>query len=305
MPTIAADGWALKIDGLVQQAARPSAWTTCAPARARRSPSRWSAPAIIGFPWLTGAVGNATWAGTPLAPILQEAGILDGGIEVVFFGSDSGEETVRDAKVTEQFARSMSVADAMDPNLLLCYEMNGAPLPVMHGAPVRLIAPGWYGVANVKWLERIQVLPTRYEGRFMGRDYVTMRTEQHGSDTVTRFTLVGHDLLKSAPAKVVRTNGQYRIVGAAWGPPVARVEVSVDGGAWQAATLDEGAGSPFAWTLWSLPWGPARHGRAHGHVAGDRRAGEHPAGDGRSDDREQADRTGRATGRSPAASRIA
>jgi DMSO/TMAO reductase YedYZ molybdopterin-dependent catalytic subunit len=132
--------------------------------------------------------------------------------------------------------------------------MNGAPLPVMHGAPLRLIAPGWYGIANVKWLERIQVLPTRYEGRFMGRDYVTMRTEQHGGDTVTRFTLVGHDLLKSAPAKVVRNNGQYRIIGAAWGPPVARVEVSVDGGPWQPATLDEGAGAPFAWTLWSLPW---------------------------------------------------
>jgi DMSO/TMAO reductase YedYZ molybdopterin-dependent catalytic subunit len=143
----------------------------------------------------------------------------------------------------------------MDPNLLLCYEMNGAPLPAMHGAPLRLIAPGWYGIANVKWLERIEVLPTRYAGRFMGRDYVTMRTERHGGDAVTRFTLVGHDRLKSAPAKVVRTGGEYRIMGAAWGPPVARVEVSVDGGAWQAATLGEGAGSPFAWTLWSLPWG--------------------------------------------------
>jgi DMSO/TMAO reductase YedYZ molybdopterin-dependent catalytic subunit len=159
------------------------------------------------------------------------------------------------AKVIEQFARSMSVADALDPNLILCYEMNGASLPPAHGAPVRLIAPGWYGVANVKWLERIRVLPTRYEGRFMGRDYVTMRTERHGSDTVTRFTLVGRDLLKSAPAKVARAGGQYRIVGAAWGQPVAWVEVSTDWGAWQAATLDKGAGSPFAWTLWSLPWG--------------------------------------------------
>jgi hypothetical protein len=132
--------------------------------------------------------------------------------------------------------------------------MNGAPLPPAHGFPVRLIAPGWYGVANVKWLERIQVLPTRYEGRLMGRDYVTMRTEQHGSDSVTRFTLVGYALLKSAPARVVRTGSNYRILGAAWGQPVAGVEVSVDGGAWQVATLDEGVGAPFAWTLWSLPW---------------------------------------------------
>lgn len=89
----------------------------------------------------------------------------------------------------------------------------------------------------------------------MGRDYVTMRKAQHGSDTVVRFTSVGHTLLKSAPAKVARAGGQYRIVGAAWGGPVARVEVSVDGGAWQAATLEEGVGDTFAWTLWSLDWG--------------------------------------------------
>ncbi len=254
VPTIAEQGWSLKIDGLVRNPLSLS----LADLRARPRQEVTFALECSGnhgFPWLTGAVGNATWAGTPLAPILQEAGITERGIEVVFFGSDTGEEMVRDAKVTEQFARSMSVVDAMDPNLILCYEMNGAPLPVAHGAPVRLVAPGWYGVANVKWLERIQVLATRYEGRFMGRDYVTMRTEQRGSDTVTRFTLVGHNLLKSAPAKVVRNNGQYRIIGAAWGPAVARVEVSVDGGGWKPATLDEGAGSPFAWTLWSLDWG--------------------------------------------------
>ena len=254
VPTITEQGWALQISGLVRQ----SMSLTLANLRARPRQEvtfTLECSGNNGFPWFTGGVGNATWAGTPLAPVLQEAGILDQGIEVVFWGSDSGEETVRDTKITEQFARSMSVADAMDPNLLLCYEMNGAPLTPLHGFPLRLIAPGWYGVANVKWLERIQVLPTRYEGRFMGRDYVTMRNEQHGTDTVTRFTLVGHDLLKSAPAKVVRKDGQYRIIGAAWGPPVARVEVSIDGGPWQPATLDEGAGAKFAWTLWSLAWG--------------------------------------------------
>lgn len=260
-PVIAEQGWALQISGLVQ---KPMS-LTLADLRARPRQEvtfTLECSGNHGFPWFTGGIGNATWAGTPLAPVLQEAGILDQGIEVVFWGSDSGEEMVRDMKVTEQFARSMSVADAMNPQILLCYEMNGAPLPPAHGFPVRLIAPGWYGVANVKWLERIQVLPTRYEGRFMGRDYVTMRNEQHGGDTVTRFTLVGHDLLKSAPAKVVRKDGQYRIIGAAWGPPVARVEVSIDGGPWMPATLDEGAGAKFAWTLWSLPWGtpaPGEH----------------------------------------------
>jgi len=253
-PAIAAQGWSLKVDGLVGTPLSLS----LADLRARpRQEVNFALECSgnHGFPWFTGGVGNATWAGTPLAPVLREAGLLEGAKDVVFWGADSGEDAVRDAKVAEQFARSMSPADAMDPKLLLCYEMNGAPLPPLHGAPVRLIAPGWYGVANVKWLERIEALPTRYEGRFMGRDYVTMRKVQHGADTVVRFTSVGHTLLKSAPAKVARKNGQHRIIGAAWGAPVGRVEVSVDGGGWQAATLEEGMGDTFAWTLWSLPWG--------------------------------------------------
>ena len=260
-PAIAAQGWSLKVNGLVQKPLSLS----LADLRARpRQEVNFTLECAgnHGFPWFTGGVGNATWAGTPLAPVLQEAGLLDQAKDVVFWGADSGEDAVRDAKVAEQFARSMSPADALDPQLLLCSEMNGAPLPPLHGAPVRLIAPGWYGVANVKWLERIEAVPTRYEGRFMGRDYVTMRKAQHGADTVVRFTSVGHTLLKSAPAKVARTGGQYRIVGAAWGAPVARVEVSVDGGAWQAATLEEGVGDTFAWTLWSLDWGtptPGEH----------------------------------------------
>src|SRR5436853_39016 len=85
--------------------------------------------AAAGLPFFSGGVGNATWAGTPLAPLLQQAGILDQGIEVVFFGSDSGVEDVRDVKMQQNFARSMTVADALDPRNLLCYEMNGAPLP--------------------------------------------------------------------------------------------------------------------------------------------------------------------------------
>jgi DMSO/TMAO reductase YedYZ molybdopterin-dependent catalytic subunit len=91
--------------------------------------------------------------------------------------------------------------------------MNGAPLDAAHGFPLRLIAPGWYGVANVKWLQRIEVLDTRY----MAREYVTRRDMQHKGQTVSRYTSVGRDLLKSAPAKVTRVGNAHRIVGAAWG----------------------------------------------------------------------------------------
>ena len=205
-------------------------------------------------------IGNASWGGTPLHRILRQARPLGSGTEVVFWGADRGKVTIRDNSgvtgagttgsvepdagggldltITEQFARSMSLADAMDPDNLLCYEMNGAPLPPEHGFPVRLIAPGWYGVANVKWLTRIELTDGRYEGRFMARDYVTIREETRGGETVWTFTTVGHDRLKSAPAQVTRHGDRYTITGAAWGAPIARVEVQVDDGPWQAAKLD-------------------------------------------------------------------
>ena len=207
-----------------------------------------------GFPWFLGGIGTATWAGTPLAPLLQEAGVLDNGIEVVFWGSDAGEEEVRGIKMPQNFARSMSLADAMNPHNLLCYEMNGVPLPQAHGFPVRLITPGWYGIANVKWLKRIEVMDTRYMGRFMARDYVTIREEPRQGGTVWTETSVGRALLKSAPAKVVRTNGQYHIVGAAWGAPIQRVEVQIDAAAWVPATIDRSQDAEFAWKIWSLEW---------------------------------------------------
>jgi DMSO/TMAO reductase YedYZ molybdopterin-dependent catalytic subunit len=132
--------------------------------------------------------------------------------------------------------------------------MNGAPLTTPHGFPVRLIAPGWYGVANVKWLTRIEVRQTRFMGRFMARDYVTIREEDRPDGTVAVETSVGRARLKSAPARVTRKDGSYRIVGAAWGGAVDRVEVAVDGGAWRPATIDPAYTAPYAWRLWAIDW---------------------------------------------------
>jgi DMSO/TMAO reductase YedYZ molybdopterin-dependent catalytic subunit len=213
-----------------------------------------------GFTWNGGLVGNAVWAGTPLAPLLQEAGLLDSGKEVVFYGHDIGKQKVRDIEITQPFARSMSIPEAMNPNVLLCYEMNGEPLPASHGAPVRLLSPGWYGVANVKWLDRIEVIDTRFAGHFMARDYVTIREEQREGQAVFTETLVGKALLKSAPARVTRKDGAHQIMGAAWGAPVAGVEVRIDGGPWMQATITEGLGSDFAWKFWSVAWPDASPG---------------------------------------------
>ena len=95
-----------------------------------------------GLPFFTGGIGNAVWAGTPLARLVQEAAVLEQGREVVFYGHDIGKQKVRDFELSTPFARSLSVADAMNPNILLCYEMNGEPLPQAHGGPVRVLTPG-------------------------------------------------------------------------------------------------------------------------------------------------------------------
>lgn len=252
--TLREQDWRLEIDGL---AVKRRAFTL---AELRARPRQQVTFTLEcsgnhGFPFFTGGIGTAVWAGTPLAPLLREVGWQPEASEVIFWGADAGPGSVGDQTVVEQFGRSMSLADALDPNLLLCYEMNGVPLHPAHGFPLRLIAPGWYGVANVKWLSRIELSNTRYEGRFMAREYVTQRVAQQGGREVTRFTSVGRGLLKSAPARVVRGR-QYRIEGVAWGAPIGQVEVRINDGPWRAAYLVGAAPrGGFAWRRWALDWG--------------------------------------------------
>ena len=252
-PALDANDWRLEISGLVDQ---PMTLTLeDLKARARREVDfTLECSGNHGLPFLIGAVGNARWTGTPLASLLEEAGVQEDGIEIVFFGSDTGEIEMRDIPMEVNFARSMSLEDAMSPHNLLAFEMNGQPLPQANGFPVRLIAPGWYGIANVKWLKRIEVRPSRYMGHFMAREYVTIRQEEQNGKLVWLETSVGRALLKSVPAKVTRNGGQYRIMGAAWGAPIERVEVQIDGGPWQRAQLGQGHGDAFTWTFWRLDW---------------------------------------------------
>src|SRR5436190_10851913 len=256
-PIIDEKTWSLEIGGLVKKPLK----MTLAEIKARPRQEvvfTVECSGNHGFPFFTGGIGNARWAGTPLAPILKEAGVLENGIEVVFWGTDQGEialhDDIRDVKFKQNFARSMSLADAMDPKNILCYEMNGSPLPLDNGFPLRLVAPGWYGIANTKWLKRIDVRDHRFENRFMGRDYVTLREEDHNGETVWVETSVGRARLASAPARVTHIGSDYRIVGAAWGAPIDRVEVKVDDGPWMPATIDHSEEAKFAWKIWSLNW---------------------------------------------------
>ena len=208
-----------------------------------------------------GLIGNANWRGVSLREVLEEAGIQDGAKEVVFFGDDKAMEEIRGQEVEKAFARSMSIPDAMRQDNLLAYEMNGEPLPIFHGKPLRLLVPGWYGVSNVKWLTQIHVQNTRYMGRFMGRDYVTLKRVMVGGEERWVENSVTGIQLKSAIVRVTELGGNYSVLGFVLndGTPLQSVEVSVDGGPWQTTELSE-ENTQYSWKLFTFNWENAAAG---------------------------------------------
>lgn len=204
-------------------------------------------------------VGNARWAGTRLSALLEEVGLKPTAREVVFFGADKGTEEIVHGGPPEQyeqnFGRSLAVEDALNPDVLLAWEMNGGALPTNHGAPVRLILPGWYGVANVKWLNHIHLQDARFMNRFMARDYVTMREDKVGDQTIWDETSVSRIRLKSMIARLTRNGDRYIATGFVLndGTPLRSVEVRVDDGPWQRATMDR-TNTKYSWKLFTLSW---------------------------------------------------
>src|SRR6059058_776126 len=240
-PAVDLDQWRLDISGLVK---KPRTLTV-AEVKARKRKTVTATLECSGNssnPGFMGAIGNIRWTGTPLAPLLRECHPLDRAIEVVFFGADEKVEKIRDQDYLQNFARSLSLRDVLKrDDLLLAYEMNGQPLEKDHGAPLRLIVPGWFGITWVKWLTRIELLDRRYMGKYMAREYVTIRGEEHDGKTIWRETSVGPMDVKSVVARVARRKGgSLRVSGAAWtdGAPLQAVEVKINDGNWTAAALE-------------------------------------------------------------------
>jgi len=208
-----------------------------------------------------GLIGNAKWGGVRLRDVLAEAGVQDRGIEVVFYSFDKGSENIRSTDVEQSFARSMHIDDALRDEVVIAYEMNGQPLPEYHGAPVRLVVPGWYGVANVKWMNQIHVQNRRFMGRFMARDYVTLSKIDVGGVERWDERSVSWIQLKSSIVRVTRRDGSHRVTGFVLndGTPLASVEISIDGGPWRQADIDPDS-SQYSWKLFYLDWDDATPG---------------------------------------------
>jgi DMSO/TMAO reductase YedYZ molybdopterin-dependent catalytic subunit len=216
-------------------------------------------PLPVGEPWGEYAVSTARWTGVPLYQVLAQVQPEADAADVVFQGADHGPYYQYDDL---SFVRSLTLAHAADPTaeILIAYEMNGEPLRPDHGAPFRLIAPGWYGVASVKWLKRIDVSTEPYQGEFETSHYMYEWADRpHERVTLMR---VRARITDPAPRSVIPV-GTYTVRGKAWTGtgPIHKVEVRLTGeGDWLRTKLEPPAG-PYQWQDWSFDWHAADPGR--------------------------------------------
>jgi DMSO/TMAO reductase YedYZ molybdopterin-dependent catalytic subunit len=213
-------------------------------------------PRPLSQPWLTEAVGTAEWTGVPLAALLEEAGLRDDAVELLFTGLDRGIEGGEE----QTYARSLPRAEALGPDALLAYAINGMPLPPQHGAPLRLVIAGWYGMAHVKWLASISALTEPFAGYQNRVAYRLYDDADSDGVPVTRIMPRSLTLPPGIPDFFTRRRflpaGPCKLAGRAWSgwAPVERVDVSVDGGAtWAVAELDEPL-DDRAWRGWTHEW---------------------------------------------------
>ncbi|MFJ9831582.1 sulfite oxidase [Streptomyces sp. NPDC101169] len=216
-------------------------------------------PRPVSQPWLLEAVGTAEWTGVPLRHLLAEAGVASDAVDVVFTGADHGVER----GVEQDYARSLplDVATGAEPEVLVAYAMNGAPLPPQHGRPLRLVVPGWYGMAQVKWLRAITVVDEPFTGFQQSVAYRIRQETGEAGRPVTRIAPRALLIPPGFPDFMSRTRvvapGPVRVEGRAWSgrAPVTTVEFSTDGGASRhPVDLEPDHGHRWAWRRWTCEW---------------------------------------------------
>jgi DMSO/TMAO reductase YedYZ molybdopterin-dependent catalytic subunit len=262
-PEIDPAAFRLKVTGLVQ---KPLSLTLDALKKMR------STELVAGFECsgnrrpLQGLSSNARWTGVPLRAVLDQADVKSQAREVVFFGADHGKEEVefrtQKYEVDQQFGRSLSREKAQSGEPLLAYALNGEPLTKHQGAPLRLLVPGWYGVANVKWLSQIHLQEDQYLGKYQARWYRTLRGETIDGTVQWKEAAITHMQLKSFIARVTKDGSQLKVLGVVLndGTPIRSVEVRVDDGPWKPATLDPSTSGKYSWKLFTYSWAGATPG---------------------------------------------
>ncbi len=262
VPDVDAEGWSLRVRGerelslgLAELKRRPRAELTVTMECAGNGRARLD-PRPVSQPWLSEAIGTARWAGTPLRPLLEEAGLPEGAVEVLFTGLDRGIEGGEE----QSYQRALPLEEALRDEVLLAYEMNGSPLPPQHGFPLRLVVPGWYGMTSVKWLAEIELVDSPFQGYQQISGYRFRQTEDEEGTPVDRMAPRSLLVPPGIPEFLTRERtvdpGEVDLEGRAWSghAPIESVEVSTDGGVtWAAAEL-EPAGERWAWRGFSYRW---------------------------------------------------
>jgi DMSO/TMAO reductase YedYZ molybdopterin-dependent catalytic subunit len=259
IPDLDADSWRLAVGGLVGRRlsldldrlrAMPSATAVVTLECAGNGRGGFQ-PAAPGEQWGLGAVSTAEWTGVPLTEVLDRAGVQPAAQEVVFRGADCGHVGGYHRQV--RFERSLPVYQLGQAGALLAYAMNGEELAPHHGYPLRLVVPGWYAVASVKWLAEIQLTGRPFRGHFQADRY-------HIDGKQLSLQRVRSLITEPAPGGTVEP-GDTVIRGLAWSgaAPIARVEVRIDGAPWRPATL-AGEHRRHSWQPWELSARLARPG---------------------------------------------
>jgi DMSO/TMAO reductase YedYZ molybdopterin-dependent catalytic subunit len=262
VPSLDAKSWRLIVDGLVHQPGtfslndlqRAPQRTLTVTLECAGNGRTLMVPRPPGTPWTYGAVGTAHFTGISLYALLQQAGIQPEAREVLFVGADEGE--VAPGR-REPFARSLSLKVAREADTLLAWAMNGESLTPEHGFPLRLVVPRWYGVASVKWLIRVNVRTTPFEGHFQKEEYVYEQESQTPHGTPVTAMRVRSIIARPAD-RAVLVRGKVEVVGTAWSGHgvIRRVEVSTNGGhAWAEAKVGSQR-SPYAAVPWQFFWIP-------------------------------------------------
>ena len=263
-PEIDAATYRLRVSGLVD---RPLSLSV---ADLRAMPSR---ELIFGFECsgnggpVNGLSSNGRWTGVSVRTVLEYAGVQASAREFVFFGADHGEEDVvfrgrPPVTVDQHYGRSLHRDIALSNEPFLAYELNGEPLSTHQGRPLRLLVPGWYGAPNVKWLSEIHVQEDQYLGKYQARWYRTLKGEMVNGVMKWKETAITKMRLKSFIARVTQAGNRHRVFGVILhdGTPIRSVEVKVDDGPWQPATLDPTTSETYSWKFFNFGWNGATPG---------------------------------------------
>jgi len=254
-------GWRLRLGGLLAARALALEELRAMPARTIRVTLECAgngrgeiSPRYPSMPWLEEGVSTAEWTGVPLRRVLESARVPAAAKAIVFRGADRG----IDRATEHDFARSLTPQEALQEDVLLAYAMNGEPLPPQHGAPLRLVVPGWYGMASVKWLRSIEALDHTFDGVQQAHSYHFRSAPEERGVPCTRMRVNSLMAPPGIPDFYARSRllppGRVKIVGRAWSgdAPVRSVEFGVDG-AWSEARLEPTPG-PYAWRGWRAAW---------------------------------------------------